>query len=70
MYSTYEMDQINMSITWELRWKAMTRHEVELKVCGNMRLQKMCKKLCWKLATKFNVSNIGMVNIVETYWKQ
>ena len=23
-----------------------------------------------ELATKFNVSNIGMVNIVETYWKR
>ena len=23
-----------------------------------------------ELATKFNVSNMGMVNIVETYWKR
>jgi len=38
-------------------------------------IKKKCKKLWWKheratVATKFNVSNIGMVNIVETYWKR
>ena len=51
-----------------IRWKAMTRHEVAIwdsKKCVKSYVENMKE-----LATKFNVSNIGMVNIVETYWKQ